>query len=135
MKSPNHHGYFHGSWYHQQLDTMEWWLGLLSEILDSELRMQRGPGDTPFLSLPVQVATLEMPISQVACGTEHATAITVEGRLYCWGGGDWRPGQTGDRERGGLPHATVSGCSRGQTRTLMGQTAQWARSLGRYLIL
>jgi alpha-tubulin suppressor-like RCC1 family protein len=52
------------------------------------LRMQRGPGDTPFLSLPAQVASLEMPVSQVACGTEHAAAITVEGRLYCWGGGE-----------------------------------------------
>jgi len=52
------------------------------------LHMQRGPADTPYLSSPVHVTSFETPVSQVACGTEHAAAITVEGRMYCWGGGD-----------------------------------------------
>ena len=72
------------------------------------IRMQRGPGDTPYLSSPTQVATLDMIVSQVACGTEHAAAITAEGRLYTWGGGDRGRLGLGSEEDSHTPQLVVA---------------------------
>jgi len=53
---------------------------------------------------PSPVLTLQRKrISQIACGKEHAMAVTEGGRVFCWGKNEFGQLGTGDEENKALP--------------------------------
>jgi E3 ubiquitin-protein ligase HERC2 len=68
-----------------------------------------GVSGTPFLSVPLRVAALqELRVSQVSCGTEHAAALTDDGRVHCWGGGERGKLGLGNEEDSHIPQRVVA---------------------------
>lgn len=46
-----------------------------------------GHGDSNTLNVPTRVRQIE-DVAQVACGSSHTLALTTDGRVWSFGGGD-----------------------------------------------
>ena len=55
----------------------------------AEVELEHGDGGTLFLPRPTRVQSFQhAKVSAVCCSTEHALAITSDGQLHSWGGGE-----------------------------------------------
>lgn len=46
----------------------------------------RGPNEGGGLSIPSQVKALPVPVAAVSCGGFFTVALTVDGKMWNWGG-------------------------------------------------
>lgn len=52
---------------------------------------QLGTGDTVKRSQPITIPRLaNLGIHKISCGKSHCGAITLDGRVFCWGHNEWR---------------------------------------------